>query len=845
MSVIESIIDPIELESQTSLNFTNKKDKQADNNKEDRLMQMPKVLKETVRDEESKQIKKNSYELFLNKFLTSSKDEGRSNDNNNEQYYLYNAFNEAKLENDKDDKILEEIVDVEEETEKNEEIPENKQNTENESNIIQESLNLNNNQVPDIFDSSKPNDKSSIEDEPIYVMKVELDKGNFQSIKIYSYTKPEELAYEFCKQHSLDINSLNYLTEEITNLLKLGLENLTQSQRNESVIQEVDEEHQDQSSANIQMSKNNSKILPINKIQLKSKEKNKLIFSRVENFDKDEVNLQTQKPMKELANNELFNYDKLLSDCNYLTSVLQTKQNVPLSINSFSKTFSNEFKSKDTYKFDKSETKLTPIVSNISIFDKLYKLSVNKKNLEKEANSKSFYYPVSNKSYNKSTEANKINNGERLYWKGMKLKEEKEKDYKQAKLLLIGAEQLNMRKSPLLNTDRNFKLLRGRQDFCNSSEFLASYHSERQIKLDKIKNSIVFPSYSFRPTINKKSQSLGKIRKHEIINMQEIKYPSKEPIKTEFSEVDPIELKNSSYYEKSPRMQRQHDLFELSKNKEAKRVQKEKQIYSSFTFHPTILTKHYSKTQTNFNSNFNSRLKYYQNKKEENIRLISEKNQQSLVFQPSLISNNDKYLHKQVKTEPNQYSQFNVEENEKESQYQLNKDAYISNFLFARKYSYNKKQKEEYINNTFIKKANMSHSNTETNQIYDKLKDKAFSKLFKELDSDSDGLITAVNFDLKSISDDVVSILLPILNELKIENETLNEKEFLLACDQLFKMLDYYERKVILNVSSSKYKFNKQSQSPNISSLSYRNNINKERTNNQNISSYSNSYGIV
>jgi hypothetical protein len=237
MSIIESIIDPVELDSQTSLTFTNKKERLVENNIEDRLMQMPKVQKESEYTENQNVIKKSSYELFLNKFLTS-KEDIKEELNNNKQLNLYNAFNDAILENDNlsshDEAIIEDTDNIKEQAENILENAEDEHKINNDNSVIQETLDINKNPNPDIFDSSiQDNNKISQDDEPIYVMKVELEKGNFQSIKIYSYTKPEELAYEFCKQHSLDINSLNYLTEEITNLLKLGMENITQSQRNE------------------------------------------------------------------------------------------------------------------------------------------------------------------------------------------------------------------------------------------------------------------------------------------------------------------------------------------------------------------------------------------------------------------------------------------------------------------------------------------------------------------------------------------------------------------------------------------------------------------------------------
>ena len=94
------------------------------------------------------------------------------------------------------------------------------------------------------FDDNKKNE------EPVYVMTVELEKGKSENIKIYSNSKPEELAYEFCKKNNLDFSSLSYLTNEILNLVKnipnIENEKLENNLENDP-IEEVDEEYYTQS----------------------------------------------------------------------------------------------------------------------------------------------------------------------------------------------------------------------------------------------------------------------------------------------------------------------------------------------------------------------------------------------------------------------------------------------------------------------------------------------------------------------------------------------------------------------------------------------------------------------
>ena len=84
--------------------------------------------------------------------------------------------------------------------------------------------------------------KNKKTEEPIYVMTVELEKGKNESIKIFPSSKPEELAYEFCKNHNLDFSSLSYLTEEISNLFKKFPNEKKDKILENEPIEEVDED---------------------------------------------------------------------------------------------------------------------------------------------------------------------------------------------------------------------------------------------------------------------------------------------------------------------------------------------------------------------------------------------------------------------------------------------------------------------------------------------------------------------------------------------------------------------------------------------------------------------------
>lgn len=92
-------------------------------------------------------------------------------------------------------------------------------------------------------DSNEPNNN---EEEPIFVMTLELENGKAEHIKIYSDSDPNELAYAFCKEHDLDFSALEYLKQRIVELLQQYKENGDENQ-----IEEVDDEHEGTDDNNI------------------------------------------------------------------------------------------------------------------------------------------------------------------------------------------------------------------------------------------------------------------------------------------------------------------------------------------------------------------------------------------------------------------------------------------------------------------------------------------------------------------------------------------------------------------------------------------------------------------
>ena len=84
--------------------------------------------------------------------------------------------------------------------------------------------------------STKEKEKTKIKNndlqkEPIYIMTLELEKGKPEKLKIFLDSDPLQIATDFCKEHNLDYNGLDYLRKRIENLLNQNNINLVSSKK--------------------------------------------------------------------------------------------------------------------------------------------------------------------------------------------------------------------------------------------------------------------------------------------------------------------------------------------------------------------------------------------------------------------------------------------------------------------------------------------------------------------------------------------------------------------------------------------------------------------------------------
>jgi hypothetical protein len=119
----------------------------------------------------------------------------------------------------------------------------------------------------------------------------------------------------------------------------------------------------------------------------------------------------------------------------------------------------------------------------------------------------------------------------------------------------------------------------------------------------------------------------------------------------------------------------------------------------------------------------------------------------------------------------------------------LNSNIYNYLHSFANKYTNNKYKRIEEIEENIKKTAETKYATNDSEHLFHKMKIDVFHKIFKLLDNNKDGTLSIYNLDIKRLPNNISKILDPIFRELKEEEETLNEAEFITACDHLYNVI--------------------------------------------------------
>ncbi len=194
-----------------------------------------------------------------------------------------------------------------------------------------------NEEQEEIIDSQNNND------EPIYIMTLELEHDKIVHIKIYYDSDPELLAQTFCNEHQLDNSSKEYLKEKIEELIRKF-----ENKEKDSQIEEVDSEYMISESNNSNKNRNdnysqrNNKNLDDNinygntynekkKLNLSQDNENEDINNKkneIENLNKDNINLGNEKDNELLVKNENYILEEILNSNSFNTYNPNLKENL-------------------------------------------------------------------------------------------------------------------------------------------------------------------------------------------------------------------------------------------------------------------------------------------------------------------------------------------------------------------------------------------------------------------------------------------------------------------------------------------------------------------------------------
>ena len=610
--------------------------------------------------------------------------------------------------------------------------------------------------------------KSNSNRKEIMILAIELGDNEKKYLKIFNDSFPEKLAYEFCLQNNLDFNSLQELTEEIKNALNNdNNKNDNNSSQNTMSNIIINKNQKPNNNINNSFKKNNKKNeIKQNTIdaltELLSKTKNEKGNLNKSKIQKNNIVLVQNNSSKNLSNNNNKNYFSH-------TSSSQSKKRFSHSEMSINTNENLNNKSNNSYYIlNKSNNRM--INKNQNDFEKeielsystLYNNYLKKNNSNKENNSNNNLN--NNNKENKGNNLNNNNNkeedyilnyGERLYHKGLKINERtnnkieklKNDNEKKHKTICTFKPKINNISYNALTNRYNNKLSYNDEDnIINYKEYV-----NNKIEYLKEKHEIE-KDYSFTPKINKRSITMDKNRignKNNLTPRYEQLY---------------------SNYKKQ-----QFDIHNLS-NK----------IYDKNTLFKPKINNEYNSDLLNLP--FNERQNAYQSKSTERKKKLKDLIQNPIdehtgqkFFSPVINSN-----YERKKTD-----NFNI---------------FNNLFTDYKKSELNKKNLAEQIkreeNSTYV------FVNNNSNEIYEKQKIKSFEKIFKILDKDQDGIISKFHINNENLPKNINKIFQPIIDELKQDNETLTEKEFVFASDKLFDILNFMQKREIIDFGMNKRKKN-------------------------------------
>ena len=418
---------------------------------------------------------------------------------------------------------------------------------------------------------------------------------------------------------------------------------------------------------------------------------------------------------------------------------------------------------------------------------------LNNNNINNQNNSKETIQ--TNKKRNKSLSNNgshisSYNPGKELYERGLKFKENEKEKLEALKKNLEVDEAEDNTFIPKINKLSEIQRERIKEKGleCTNPNIIRNYmeYKKEKIEILKKKTDEEFKKiYTFKPCINR-SYSSTKIIKNQmgLENNMKGKNDSNNNNK----------MKNESRFDK---------LYNYRIDYKENKNRLEEKIYNEYSFKPQI---NENSCFYKLNIPFNERLQTYSNKSKENMIKIQQVYEKELgydeSFKPhlnkqknkSLLKDRDEFFLNEIQKHNNIQDINNNNGNNNCNNNGNNNyiDHYTKLFLYGKKYQ----QEKNELTEKYYQNQNKSPQFCEsTEEIINRKKEKSFRQIFKLLDGDEDSKISSTHMNISKLPKNISKILEPIFNELKEENETLNELEFIFVCEQLYLSLPWNDKR--------------------------------------------------
>jgi len=675
--------------------------------------------------------------------------------------------------------------------------------------------------------------KKEEKEDPIYVMTVELEKGKSETIKIFQNSKPEFLAYEFCKKHNLDFNSLSYLTNKIKELLETIPNQTIEIRKSISInnepIEELDEEYNPPSEILLKKSIGsfNKKISTNSNENLNSDEKNS------NNDDKIEKNIENFSNKNSNNDNKNFEEEILNSESN---KNCESKENFILNMNVENQ--QNKLEDNNNNNFNNNNIINNNNINNNNINDNNINIKIDENlnnNFENKNNINNFF---KNKNLKSSFQYSNI-----YLFLEKKLKKEEEKRKKiEEENNYNNNDDYNIYDN--INNNNNnknkeiFKTItkENRNKLFNYKKFYENFKENIQLKNNSIQNHSNFIennssnlnilnennnnnnnnliNYSNNENYNISYNNINKLNNNNFINDSKIQITSKSVDK---------KLKNFNKKKSSSKiitLSQNNNNFDNFMNKNYaifdEIYQAKVEDLNLFKKKPKHILK--SKSESNkkiffddLNNEKKNKLKNDFLKKNNKTNFIFASNFN--FFSPQNVKKNVKYLKNNINY-INKYNKNKIINTSKSSRNfeknKENKKKLFSPFLYENKKEklINENSKCSTKSNSYKNKIISSYRNYYSNDSKINLNDyqieNMFIKIFKLLDKDNDNKINILNMDIKDIPTSIYNLIIsPIINKLKIRNNEINLKDFCEIGINKFKYFPVKKKKILINFTNN------------------------------------------